>query len=130
MADAPKFNLDLSEAQNALRAFVARDGKEAADDLARLFANASTRIARELDRAARGGELSLKRLAGGVLADLARTAIDGAFGAGPKSAQSAAQAVNVVFNLGAGADAESIRRSRSQIAAQISRAVEYGNRNR
>jgi hypothetical protein len=130
MADPPKLSLDLSEAQGALSAFVERDGKDAADRLTRIFADASGQIARELDRAARGGELSFRRLAGSVLAELGKVAVDSVFAGKSAAPQNAGQPVSVTFNVGAGGDAESIRRSQSQIAAQVARAVDYGNRNR
>lgn len=128
MADQ-KISLDLSEAQGALRDFVRRDGQEAADELTRIFAEASNQISRELNRLARGGEFSLRRLAGGVLAELGKIAVDSVFGGKPGGAEKHGPAVNVTFNVGAGADAESIRRSQSQISAQVARAASYGARN-
>jgi hypothetical protein len=132
MADPPKLSLDLSEAQGALSAFVQRDGKNAADELTQIFVDASSKIARELDRVARGGEFSFKRLAGNVLADLGRVAVDNIFqGKGLSPEVGGAGGGTIVnFHLGAGADAESIRRNQAQIAAQVARAVDYGNRNR
>jgi hypothetical protein len=126
---------ELSGAQAALSAFASGPARQAADALSDCFGGAATKIASDLERAAKSGEVSFKRLAKTALEELARIALDdvlkktdtsdkrgGAF-------QTAASALTVNFHLGAGADSESIRRNQAQIAAQVARAAAYGRRN-
>lgn len=128
-------HLDLSRAQAALTRFVDGPGREAADALTDCFGRASSKIANELERAAKNGELSFKRLAKTALEELARIALDQAMKkteAGDRhngALEAAASAMTVNFHFGAGADANSIRQNHAQIAAQVSRAAAYGRRN-
>lgn len=131
MAIEPKVPLDLSEARDALLDCT-RVGKEAAEELMRIFHDAAGNIGRDLARAALGGKVSFRNLVGSILADLGRLAVDRIFqGQSPKPNGGGAigGATTVILNVGAGADAESIRRNQAQIAGNLARAVDYGRRN-
>ncbi|MDX2236294.1 MAG: hypothetical protein NW203_01910 [Hyphomonadaceae bacterium] len=122
----------LSGAQRALDAFARGPARQAADAVAEAFEASGDRIARAMVGASFDGETAVRRLAKTILEELARTALAAAAArSDPVSSKGAAarSAVNVVFNLAAGADAPSIARSQGQIAAQIARAVGYGSRN-
>ena len=78
---------DLSEAADALQAFADGPAKRAAQSVEESFSRAGEAIARELGRAARTGEADFRRMAGVILADLAKLAIDRVFsGAGASAA--------------------------------------------
>lgn len=138
MADN-SISAQLSEAGAALSAFARGPAQEAADAMAGAFEKSGERIARALGQAAISGEDSFRKLAKTILEELAKIAINqflpgmSAPSAGaslfsaPVASGNAPMTVN--FNLGAGADAESIRRNQSQIAAQVARAAAYGSRN-
>jgi len=123
----------LSGAQRALDAFARGPARQAADAVAEAFEASGDRIARAMVGASFDGETAVRRLAKTILEELARTAIAAAAARSDASSGKAGgavrSAVNVVFNLGAGADAPSIARNQGQIAAQIARAVGYGSRN-
>lgn len=135
----------------ALNAFARGPARQASDEMAAAFARAGDRIARSLDKASLSGEASFKRLAKTVLEELAKIALERWFntsgaqkqesGAGDRLSSligaagyggglgGSSSGVNVNFYLGSGADAASISRSQGQIAAQVARAVAYGQRN-
>lgn len=75
-------DLRLAEAGAALRDFASGPAREAADEIAVAFDRAGARIVTALGRAARGGELSFKRLAKTVLEELARLALSNVLGKG------------------------------------------------
>ena len=142
MADEPnlqRFRAELADAQAALTHFANGPARDAATLLSDCFGDAGARISGELERAAKSGELSFKRLAKTVLEELAKIALNQMFGqasqrqerggAASNALEAATAAMTVNFNLGAGADADSLRRNQAQIAAQVARAAAYGRRN-
>lgn len=138
MADEPdlqRFRADLADAQAALTQFANGPARDAAGLLGDRFADAGAKISGELERAAKSGELSFKRLAKTVLEEFAKIALNQAFGQASKPQERAgaldavSSALTVNFNLAAGADADSLRRNQAQIAAQVARAAAYGRRN-
>ncbi len=129
MAKTPS-PLDLSEARDALDAFVSRDGQEAADRLEKIFADAAGKIATSLTRATSGAQSPFRNIAGSVLGQLGAMAVDGLFNKSQTQPATESRSPMIVnFNVGAGADAESIRRGQSQISAQVARAAQHGQRN-
>ncbi len=131
MAEDP-MSAQMNAAGTALNAFAQGPAREAADAIGESFERAGDRIAGALARAALDGEASFRRLAKTILEEAAKIALDkilptGGGASTPRSGGS--QGMSVVFNLGAGADAESIRRNQAQIAAQVARAAAYGSRN-
>ena len=130
----------LAGAEAALSRFAQGPARDAASVVSGEFEKASQKIASDLARAASNGELSFKRLAKTALEEMAKIAFDQIFGPGPpqggkrcccdeRSPVDVMTAMSVNFHLGAGADADSIRRNQSQIAAQVARAAAYGKRN-
>jgi hypothetical protein len=134
-----RFRDELADAQAALSHFVNGPARDAASLLGDRFGEAAGRISSELERAASSGEVSFKRLAKTAIEEIARIALDQTLGAPTKPdrhgggsarlAEAAGAALTVNFNLGAGADADSLRRNQAQIAAQVARAAAYGRRN-
>ncbi|MBL8548380.1 MAG: hypothetical protein JNJ73_00240 [Hyphomonadaceae bacterium] len=78
--DLAAFTGELTEAQSALKAFVEGPCAKAGDDISSTFERAAKRIAGALGRAATDGEGSMKRLAKTILEELAKVALDKAFG--------------------------------------------------
>ncbi|HAQ35460.1 MAG: hypothetical protein CMF74_08310 [Maricaulis sp.] len=134
---------EAERAGEALRALADGPGTEAAEAIAAAFERAGTSIEAALVRAARTGELSFSSIAEAILRDLSRLASD-RFVAGPvesllagltgalpdlntaKPQTAGAPPVTVHLNLPAGADVSAIRRSETQIAASLARAVRKG----
>jgi hypothetical protein len=140
MADEPnlhRFRAELADAQAALTQFANGPARESAALVSDCFGKAGAKISGELERAARTGELSFKRLAKTVLEEFAKIALNQVLGPAPAPQRgaardaltSAASALTVNFNLGAGADANSVHRNQAQIAAHVARAAAYGRRN-
>lgn len=128
---------EAERAGEALRALAEGSGRDAADSLADAFERAGSSIEAALTRAARTGELSFASMAESILRDLSRlgaerfvsgpieTLLGGLSGSiAPKPAS--APQVTVHLNLPAGSDAASLRRSETQIASALARAVRKG----
>lgn len=75
----------LDAASNALTSFAQGPATDAAEAVGDAFARTADRIAAELGRAARSGELSMNRMAAAIISDLSRLAIEKAV-TGPLSA--------------------------------------------
>ncbi|MEM9668825.1 MAG: phage tail tape measure C-terminal domain-containing protein [Pseudomonadota bacterium] len=122
-----EFEQNLLDAGGALTALVDGPGREAADALSAAFDEAGNRIEQALGRAARSGELDFSRMAEGVLRDLATIAAE-ALLARTGIAGGAGQTVNVNLALGAGADANSVMKSRGTITTALAQAAAAGRR--
>ncbi len=70
----------LENAGKALQSLAERPAKKAADAIADSFSIAGNSISRELERAARSGEFSFRRMVDSILNDLARVAINKVIG--------------------------------------------------
>lgn len=77
--DLASFQAELNGASAALQEFAQVQARRAADDVGAAFDRAGDRIAAAMGRAARGGEVSFKRLAKIVLEEFARLALDRIF---------------------------------------------------
>jgi phage-related minor tail protein len=77
--DLNGFQTELAGASAALQEFAQVQARRAADDVGAAFDRAGDRIAAAMGRAARGGEVSFKRLAQVVLEEFARLALDRIF---------------------------------------------------
>ena len=126
------------KAANALEDFADGPAIDLADNMAKAFELAGTRISKALTNAAQSGELSFSSLAESVTRDLAGLAIselitsplqqaigglgDAILGGGQKSS------VNVNMNLSGVTSADSFARSQNQISASLARAVSDGQR--
>lgn len=121
-----EFERQLVDAGDALSALANGPGREAADALGAAFDDTGRRIEQALGRAARSGELDFSRMAEGILRDLARVAAEALItrsaGGGPS------QTVNFNLALGAGADVDSVMRSRGSIATALARTAAIGGR--
>lgn len=128
---------EVERAGEALRALAEGPGRDAADSLADAFERAGSSIEAALTRAARTGELSFASMAESILRDLSRlgaerfvsgpieTLIGGLTGAA-KPETAGAPPVTINLTLPPGADASAIRRSETQIASALARAVRKG----
>lgn len=77
--DLTAFQAQLGAASAALQEFSQIQARRAADDVGAAFDRAGDRIASAMARAARGGEVSFKRLAKVVLEEFARLALERIF---------------------------------------------------
>jgi phage-related minor tail protein len=75
LMDVGQLRADLAEAQAALASFADGPAKQAAATLSDSFAQAGTRIAASLTRAASDGKVTLKELAKVILEELARISL-------------------------------------------------------
>ena len=82
---SPDASGGLDAAANALTSFAQGPATDAADAVGDAFSRTADRIASELGRAARSGELSISRMAAAIISDLSRLAIEKAV-TGPLSA--------------------------------------------
>lgn len=128
---------EAERAGEALRALADGPAREAAETIADAFERAGSSIEAALTRTARTGELSFASMAESILRDLSRlgaerfvsgqieTLLGGLTGtAKPEAAD--APPVTINLTLPPGTDASAIRRSETQIASALARAVRKG----
>ncbi len=143
MTDSP-IDSSLDQAGATLDAFAQGPVQRSAQALEDAFARASARIATDLGKAAAQGELSFSRMAANVLSDLARIAINNAipggqsrdsganlladaFGAAVRGLGGGKQSVNIAMQVH-GVQADTIARSKGQVAQSLAQAVSDGMR--
>lgn len=120
----------------ALTEFDTSGAIEAADDMARAFETAADRIASALERAARAGEFSFSQMAESIARDLAKIAVQELITdplsdlihtvtSSVISGQGKAQTpnVNVTMNLSGVTDMAGVKKSETQFAAALTRAL-------
>ncbi len=130
-----------NNAAQALSSFDISEATQSADEMAAAFEVASNRIANALQSAARTGEFSFSQMAESIARDLARIAvqeliaepIQGLFnsassslisqGISPKSTP-----VNVTMNVSGIASVADFKKSETQLAAGLSRAISQGRK--
>ena len=118
-----EFERDLSAAGDALRALSDGPGREAAEALGTAFDGAGQRIEAALSQAARTGELDFRRMADGILRELARVAAEALILRG----QGGGSGVNATFNFAPGTE-ESAAGSAAGVSALLARMVQAGGR--
>lgn len=118
-----EFEQELSAAGDALRALSDGPGREAAEALGAAFDGAGQRIEAALSQAARTGELDFRRMADGILRELARVAAEAVILRG----QGGGGGVNATFNFAPGAE-ESAAGSAAGVSALLARMVQAGGR--
>lgn len=125
-----------NEAAKALSDFDIDEAITSADDMARAFEAAGDRIATALQRAAQTGEFSFSQMAESVARDLARLAVQeliaepleglinsviGSLVSGQSGAQESS--VNVTMNVSGATNPTAFKKSETQLAAGLSRAI-------
>lgn len=134
--------MDSNEnAAKALSEFDISDAKDAADEMAQAFEAAGDRIASALQRAAQAGEFSFSQMAESVARDLARLAVEELVTAplegliNSVSSSLTAQttgtqkpSVNVTMNVSGVSNPADFKKSDSQLAAGLSRAISQGRK--
>ncbi|MFN4101664.1 MAG: phage tail tape measure C-terminal domain-containing protein [Pararhodobacter sp.] len=118
-----EFETNLDAAGDALRQLSDGPARQAADALSAAFDGAGQRIEASLNRAARSGELDFRRMADGILRDIARVAAEvvilrGQGGGG----------INATFNFAPGADERAMTGQAAGLTALIARMVQSGGR--
>jgi phage-related minor tail protein len=98
--DPNSFQAELSGASAALNEFAQGPARRAADDIGASFERAGARIAASMARAAFGGETSFKRMAKTILEELAKIALNQAFGKGGGGSFFGARAAGGSVNAG------------------------------
>lgn len=119
-----EFERELGAAGDALRALSDGPGREAAEALGAAFDGAGQRIEAALGQAARSGELDFRRMADGILRELARVAAEAVILRG----QGGGGGVNATFNFAPGADDGGAAGSAAGVAALLARMVQAGGR--
>ncbi len=119
-----EFERELGAAGDALRALSEGPGREAADALSSAFDGAGQRIEAALGQAARSGELDFRRMADGILRELARVAAEAVILRG----QGGGGGVNATFNFAPGTDDGGAAGSAAGAAAVLARLVQAGGR--
>lgn len=119
-----EFERELGAAGDALRALSEGPGREAADALSTAFDGAGQRIEAALGQAARSGELDFRRMADGILRELARVTAEAVILRG----QGGGGGVNATFNFGQGPGDGGAAGSAAGVAAVLARMVQAGGR--
>lgn len=119
-----EFERELGAAGDALRALSDGPGREAADALGTAFDSAGQRIEAALSQAARSGELDFRRMADGILRELARVAAEAVILRG----QGGGGGVNATFNFAQGAGEGGAAGSAAGVSALLARMVQAGGR--
>lgn len=119
-----EYERELGMAGDALRALSDGPGREAAEALGAAFDGAGQRIEAALGQAARSGELDFRRLADGILRELARVAAEAVILRG----QGGGGGVNATFNFAPGTDEVGVTESAAGVAALLARMVQTGGR--
>ncbi|MGE6698872.1 phage tail tape measure C-terminal domain-containing protein [Hyphomonas sp. NPDC076900] len=119
-----EFERELGVAGDALRALSDGPGREAAEALGAAFDGAGQRIEAALGQAARSGELDFRRMADGILRELARVAAEAVILRG----QGGSGGVNATFNFAPGTEDASAAGSAAGVAAVLARMVQAGGR--
>lgn len=121
-----EFEGELNAAGDALRRLSEGPGREAADALSAAFDGAGERIEVALSQAARTGELDFKRMADGILKEMARVAAEAVILGGARGAGGGG--VNATFNFASGADESAMTGSAAGVTALLARMVQAGGR--
>lgn len=119
-----EFETNLDAAGDALRQLSDGPARQAADALSTAFDGAGQRIEASLNRAARSGELDFRRMADGILRDLARVAAEAVILRG----QGGGGGVNATFNFAPGTDERAMSGQAAGLTALIARMVQAGGR--
>lgn len=119
-----EFERDLSAAGDALQALSDGPGRQAAEALGAAFDGAGQRIEAALSQAARSGELDFRRMADGILRELARVAAEAVILRG----QGSGGGVNATFNFAPGTEEDGAAGSAAGVAALLARMVQAGGR--
>lgn len=120
-----EFERELGAAGDALRALSEGPGREAADALSSAFDGAGQRIEAALGQAARSGELDFRRMADGILRELARVAAEAVILRGQGGGGGG---VNATFNFAPGTEGAGAAGSAAGVAAVLARMVQAGGR--
>jgi len=132
---------DEDRAAKAVSKFDITGATDAANDMAQAFEQAGDRISNALERAARKGEFSFSNMAESITRDLARlavqeliseplqsvfsSAIQSVAGQGNSSKSSP---VNVTMNVSGVSSPTEFKKSETQLAAGLSRAINQGRK--
>ena len=129
------------EAVRALSEFDLDAAKESADEMAKAFEAAGDRISTALERAARTGEFSFSQMAESVARDLARLAVEelitapleGLINSVSSSLMGQAtgsqkSSVNVTMNVEGVSNPTDFKKSNTQLAAGLTRAISQGRK--
>ena len=119
-----EFERELGAAGDALRALSDGPGRQAADALGAAFDGAGQRIEAALSQAARSGELDFRRMAEGILQELARVAAEAVILRG----QGGGGGVNATFNFAPGAEENGTAGQMAGVSALLARMVQAGGR--
>jgi len=122
------FEDDLQRAADSLDAFATGPAQAAADALGDAFAKAGKRVSSSLAEAARSGELSVRSLAASLVRDLSNLALE-RFVTKPLGQimpGSGAQPINITIHMAPGSNLAEVKRSSTQVAAALARAVQRG----
>lgn len=119
-----EFEQELGAAGDALRALSDGPGREAAEALSAAFDGAGQRIEAALGQAARSGELDFRRMADGIIRELARVAAEAVILRG----QGGGGGVNATFNFAPGTDERAAMGHAAGVSALLARMVQAGGR--
>ena len=132
---------DPNRAAEAVSNFDIEGAADAANDMAQAFEQAADRISNALERAARRGEFSFSNMAESITRDLARLAVQeliseplnslfssalGAVAGQDSSAKSTP--INVTMNVSGVSSTTEFKKSETQLAAGLSRAINQGRK--
>lgn len=118
-----EFERELGAAGDALRALSDGPGREAAEALSAAFDGAGQRIEAALGQAARSGELDFRRMADGIIRELARVAAEAVILRGQGGG-----GVNATFNFAPGTDERAAMGNAAGVSALLARMVQAGGR--
>lgn len=132
---------DTNRAAKAVSEFDIDGASEAAQDMALAFEKAGDRISNALERAARKGEFSFSNMAESITRDLARLAVQELISDPLQSVFSSAiqsvaeqsrstktSPVNVTMNVSGVSSPSDFKKSDTQLAAGLSRAINQGRK--
>jgi len=132
---------DPNRAAEAVSNFDIEGAADVANDMAQAFEQAADRISNALERAARRGEFSFSNMAESITRDLARLAVQeliseplnslfssalGAVAGQDSSAKSTP--INVTMNVSGVSSTTEFKKSETQLAAGLSRAINQGRK--
>ncbi|CAM3830179.1 phage tail tape measure C-terminal domain-containing protein [Litorimonas haliclonae] len=132
---------DANRAAEAVSNFDIEGAADAANDMAQAFEKAGDRISNALERAARNGEFSLSNMAESITRDLARLAVrelisdplqtvfsNAIQSVAEQSYSSKSTPVNVTMNVSGVSSPSEFKKSETQLAAGLSRALNQGRK--
>ena len=132
---------DENRAARAVSSFDIEGAEQAASDMAQAFELAGDRISNALERAARNGEFSFSNMAESITRDLARLVVQELI-SGPlesvfssviktapgQGASAKSSPINVTMNVSGVRSPSDFKKSETQLAAGLSRALNQGRK--